>query len=558
MDIIMPSEKIKIQRRQQLKLWGAFLGTSFFCTSDAFAELKITGKAEAEYIFQDVDSESEGQLSLDTFQVTPTINASLDTKTFTGFWTGSITHLERDKVDDSRNDTFEEYIYSLVWQPLDRFVQIEAQGALNYQNTNANNYLVSDLLNNSDSLSKTRSNRISALTNIDQGDWIKIQGGIAYSDVASERSTLNSGNALNNNTVELFGGASNGDNPQRFMWEINGAYINTDRAQNNDDEFITRNGNAFVEVAVLKNIGVRLAAQHEANQISNRDDTTSSTREFNSYGIGLSYRQSEDRYIAITANTSDSDVEENDGETFIGLDFSWALSPRTNLSGSYGRRFYGEAASFDASYNSKYLRTNFNYSEDVTNTSRLLANPQNLGVFVCPSATISIADCFQPNSLSYQPDASEQLVQLTSQVIEFDDNIIVRKSSNFQAGYDFSRITVALTSRYAEDDYLDLDRLRRTYSLGTTLVYKLGSYTNLNAEVTYANITQTAEQEDLDGESDNWRGSVALQRQLGRYITAVVDFTYVDQSGDINAGVGLFGNDFSDRRLSLSIIYKYQ
>lgn len=558
MDIIMPSERTRTPTRQQGVLWGVFMGTSLLYSFNALAELKITGKAEAEYIFQDVESEAEGQLSLDTLQVTPSINASLDTRTFRGFWSGSLTHLERDKIDNSRTDTFEEYSYSLVWQPFDSFLQIEGQGALSYQNTNANNYLVSDFLNNSDSLSKTRSNRISASANFDRGNWVQAQGGIAYADVASERSTLNSGQALDNNTIELFGGISNGDSIQRVFWQLDGMYINTDRAQNNNDEFITRSGDGFIDIAVIKRFGIRLTAAHEANQVSDRDDTSSSTRKFNSYGMGLFYRQSEDRYIAVTANSSDSDLDEDDDETFIGLDFKWALSPRTNLSGSYGRRFYGEAASFDASYNSKYLRTTLSYSEDVTNTSRLLANPQNLGVFVCPATTVSIADCFQPSSLTYQPDASEQLVQLTSQVIEFDDNIIVRKSTNFQAGYDFSRLTIALTSRYAEDDYLDLERLRRTYSFGTTLVYELGSYTNISTEITYANITQRSDQDDLDGGTDNWRGNIAIQREVGRYLTAAIDFTYVDQSGDIATGVGLFGNNYSDRRISLSVIYKYQ
>lgn len=558
MDIIMPREKIKRPTRHHFTSWGVLMGTSLFCSSYAYAELRITGKAEAEYIFQDVQSESEGNLSLNTFQVTPSINASLDTRTFSGFWSGSLSHLERDKVDDSRTDTFEEYSYAATWQPFERYVQFEAQGALSYQNTNASNYLVTDFLNSSDLLSKTRSNRISALANIDQVSIFKAQGGVAFSDVASERTTFNAGQALNNDTIEFFGGISNGKNPRRMLWEISGSYIDTDRAQATDGDFISRASDGFIDLLLVQNIGVRFTASHEANQLSNRNDTSSNTREFNSYGLGLSYRQSPDRYIAITANTSDSDLTEDDSERFVGVDFSWALSTRTQLSGSYGRRFYGEAAAFDISYNSKYVRTSLNYSEDVTNTSRLLADPQNLGVFVCPSSSISIADCFQPNSLTYQPDASEQLVQLTSQVLEFDDNIILRKSTNFQAGYDFSRVTVAITYRYAEDDYLDLEQLRRTYSFGSSLVYEIGSYTSLNAELTYANVTQIAAQEALDGESDNWRANIALQRQLGRSLTAIADLTYVDQSGDIDAGVGLFGNNFSDRRVSLSIVYRYE
>ncbi len=271
---------------------------------------------------------------------------------------------------------------------------------------------------------------------------------------------------------------------------------------------------------------------------------------------GLTYRQAENRYISLTANKSDSDLGEDDGETFVGVDMQWALSTRTRIAATYGRRFYGESASANISYNSKYLRTSFSYSEDVTNTSRLLADPENLGVFVCPASSTSIADCFQPNSLSYTPSAGEQLVQLTSQNLEFDDNIILRKSANFQAGYDFSRITLAFSWRYAEDDYLDEDRLRRTYSFGTNVAYKIGSYTNITSSINYANITGQGAEDVFRGESDNWNASIGLEREFGRRLKASIDARYLKQEGDLNAG-GQFGNNYTDRRLSASITYTY-
>ena len=61
--------------------------------------------------------------------------------------------------------------------------------------------------------------------------------------------------------------------------------------------------------------------------------------------MGLTYRQAENRYISLTANKSDSDLGEDDGETFVGVDMQWALSTRTRIAATYGRRFYGESAS---------------------------------------------------------------------------------------------------------------------------------------------------------------------------------------------------------------------
>jgi uncharacterized protein (PEP-CTERM system associated) len=522
----------------------------------AFAKLNVNAIATAETIYQSVDTEENGNRSLTTVTVAPKVNATYQTRTFQGLWSGTYTHLERDNDDASQRQDYAEYSYSAQWVPLENLLSFQAAGALNYQNTNSANFLVSDFIANSDSLAKTRSNRLSSTLTLDQGDWIRGQGTASYSDTASERSLTNN-NALDNDSYQLTGNLINGDEAKYFIWSVTGTYQNTERGQANSGDFESRTGDGYIDTRIYGDWAIRLTARHEANQISDRDDTNSIVREFNSYGAGLTYRQAENRYISITANTSDSDLEEDDNETFIGLDMQWALSTRTRVSANYGRRFYGESASADISYNSKYFRTSFRYSENVTNTSRLLANPENLGVFVCPTATTSIADCFQPNSLSYTPNAGEQLVQLTSQNLEFDDNIILRKSANFQAGYDFSRITLAFSWRYAEDDYLDEDRLRRTYSFGTNVAYKIGSYTNITSSINYANITGQGAEDVFRGESDNWNASIGLEREFGRRLKASIDARYLKQEGDLNTGISQFGNNYTDRRLSASITYTY-
>lgn len=543
---LMPKNRI-----MKLSLVAMSVATSFV----AQAKLEVNALATADTIHQNVKTKENGTRSLTTLTVAPKVNATYQTRTFQGLWSGTYTHLERDNDDANQRQDYAEYSYSAQWVPFENLLSFQAAGALNYQNTNSANFLVSDFIANSDSLAKTRSNRLSSTLTLDQGDWVRGQGTAAYSDTASERSITNN-NALNNDSYQLTGNLINGDEAKYFLWSVTGTYQNTERGQANTGDFESRTGDGFIDTRVYGDWAIRLTARHEANQISDRDDTNSLVREFNSYGVGLTYRRAENRYISITANKSDSDLEEDDGETFIGLDMQWALSTRTRIAATYGRRFYGESASASIGYNSKYLRTSFSYTEDVTNTSRLLADPENLGVFVCPTATTSIADCFQPNSLNYTPSAGEQLVQITSQNVEFDDNIILRKSANFQAGYDFSRVTLAFSWRYSEDDYLDEDRLRRTYSFGTNLAYKIGSYTNLTSSINYANITGLGAEETFSGESDNWNASIGLEREFGRRLKASIDARYLEQEGDLNAG-GQFGNNYTDRRISASITYTY-
>lgn len=559
MDTITQNEATKycFAKKPLYAVIATFLITS---SNVALAKLEVTANASAESIFQDVDSEENGTFSLTTLSVNPSINASYESRTIKGLWQGKLTHLERDNDDASREDTYGEYSYSANWAPFDEILIFQASGALNYQNAQAGNFLVSDFFTNADGLAKTRSNRIRVSTALTQGDWIRVGGQASYSDVASEQSALNNGFALNNDTYQMSMNIVNGESAKYLIWNVTGSFQNTGRAQAGQDNFISRNATGFLDIHLLSDWAIRLTGTHEGNQVSNRDDSLSVVRKFYTYGAGLVYRRSSNRFIGITANKIDSDTPSDSGETFVGFDFQWAFSSRTSLSANYGRRFFGETAGANISYNSKYFRTSFGYTEDVTNTSRLLADPENLGVFVCPVNSGSIASCFQPNSLSYVPNADEQFVQITTQNLEFNDDIIVRKSSNFQMGYDFSRVTLGMSWRYSEDDALDQDRLTRTYSLGSTLAYRIGNYTNLNASVNYANITQRSETLN-SGESDNWNATLGIERTFGRVLKVYTNLNYVDRSGDLlnggGIGNGFFGANFTDRRITLGITYTY-
>ncbi|MDB2330875.1 TIGR03016 family PEP-CTERM system-associated outer membrane protein [Alteromonas sp.] len=562
MDITMPSainNKLAFQHSNIATFVAAALLAGV--SSPAVAKLDISATASTQGIFQDVQSEENGNFSLSTISINPNVNVAYQSRTFKGLWQGTLTHLSRDRNDNSREDNYGEYSYSAQWAPVDELITFQASGALNYQNAQAGNFLVSDFFTNSDALAKTRSNRFGTTVTLSQGDWVRGQGTASYSDVASERNALNNGFALDNDTYQLSGTLTNGDEAKYLIWNLTGTYQNTERAQASTGNFVSRTGSGFIDVHIADNWALRATASHEANQIAGRNDTTSITREFNTVGAGITFRKSTNRYISLTINQNDSDIENNDDGNFLGLDAQWALSSRTQISATYGRRFFGDTASANVSYNSKYFRIAFGYSEDVTNTSRLLANPENLGVFVCPVSSSSIASCFQPNSLAYVPEANEQFVQISTQNVEFNDDIIVRKSSNFQMGYDFSRVTLGMSWRYSLDDALDQDRLTRTYSLGSTLAYKIGSYTNLNASVNYANIEQRTEQQVTTTESDNWNLKTGINREFGTSLSVNADLTYIKRSGDlntVNTSGGQFGANFTDRRITLSLSYTYE
>lgn len=518
-------------------------------------QLDVKADVSADAIFQQVSSETAGRGDLTTLTLDPSVTGLYTSRTFSGTWSGKLTHLERSNNDDSVTNDYATYQYTTQWRPIDRFLTLSASGVLNYQNTNTANFLISDYFTNSEELSKTRSNRLAASVSMMQGDWVRGQGQLSYSDVQSEQSRFNNF-ALNNDTYGAQGSLQNGDEARLFIWNVQGSYQVTKRSQADQGDFISRNGTASVDTMLLENVGIRLTASHEANQISDRNDTSSRTRQYNSAGIGLTYRQSSNRYISLTANQYDSENEDDSGNTFIGVDMAWSFSERTSVAMQYGRRFYGESGSASFNYNTKHFRSKFSYSEDITNTSRLLATPENLGVFVCPTGSTAIADCFQPNSLTYTPQEGEQLVQLATQNLELNDNVILQKSGALNLGYDFSRVKLGMDWGYSRNEYLDLDRLTVTYSAGVNLSYKLGSYTNLTSKLRYANIEQRSATLD-SGTSDNWTSSVAIERELGKHLRTNFTFSYLDKSGDL-ANNGQYGANYQDRRVSVGITYKYE
>lgn len=156
-----------------------------------YAELDITGSAQGKSIFQEVERQDEDTLSLTTFSVIPQVNATYQTRTFSGLWSGTLTHLERDNDDIAQTQDYAEYSYSAQWAPMGRALVFQATGALNYRNGDSSSFLVSDFLTNSNSLAKTRNNTLSSSLLIENNNWVNAQGSASYSDVASESTSAN-------------------------------------------------------------------------------------------------------------------------------------------------------------------------------------------------------------------------------------------------------------------------------------------------------------------------------------------------------------------------------
>ncbi|MBO1256553.1 TIGR03016 family PEP-CTERM system-associated outer membrane protein [Alteromonas sp. 5E99-2] len=554
------TKRTKLSIGLALAVSGCVFGSSTYA-QQTNAGLNVSGRTSAEVIVQNVESNSVDS-TLNTFVVVPEISLSYISRKTAASLVGSLTHLERDSDSSSQKQDYGEYSFNGGIEVIDNVLNINGTRAVSFQNALQNNFLVNDFVNDQDGLVKSTSNAISANFTIPNGSLIQGNASTTLGNFKTDRSEF-----IDNGSIDsdIFTGAfsfGQGSDVSSVIWSLNGNYTESDR--NRDDsqsEFTTQNANATFDFPVAKHLAIRVNGQNERTRATNLLTEFSAARSFSSYGAGLTYFQSNNRFISVSYNTTDSDVESQDGQEFVGAEISWAFSARTSIDASITRRFFGDSVNASIRYNTKKFRTLFTYTETVTTNSVLLSAPDSAGLFVCPIGSSDFSSCFQPDSLDFVPDAGQEFAQIDVQNIELDDGVILRQAGDFQIGYSFSRLNLGLFTNYIESTFLESNEFRKTTTAGLTLSYNLGVYTNLNARFSYAEIenSQTDIEDDVttfeQSESDNTVVTVDLSHQLTQHMNLTAEYSYRDSTG--NATNSIFGGSFTENRFSLGIAYSF-
>lgn len=528
----------------------------------AQAGFDVSAVVRTELIQQSVESDILASQDLTTFSVRPQVTLSYQSSKVRAAFTSLVTHLERESETAEQEQTFSEYNYSAQVSLIDNVLAMGVNGALNFQNGQAGNFLVNDFVNDQGQLRRTRSNTVSLLGSVQNGDWIRGGGTVSYTKVEAERNEVLNNQALDSDIYSAQGQLRQGDEINGVVFSLTGLYRNVDQNQaSNLGDFKTRFIRATTDLILVGNWGLRFEGQHEANQISSLNNNFLAARSFNSYGAGITYYRSENRFVSVTYNTTEADIEAQDGVGFIGVDLNWAFSARTSITARYTRRFFGESGNVSLRYNTKHLRSSLSYTEQVTTNSILQSSVQSLGTFVCPIGATQIGSCFQPDSLSFELAPGQEFAQFNQLNLEVNDNVILRKANNAQLGYSFSRIDVTLFSVFSEETFLDADAERRSLSGGFALSYEIGAYTSMNARFTYADIEAQGSTNSLvggffAGDSENTNASIGLSRRIGQNLSTSANFVYLNRTGNnINRA---FGSNFTDRRLTLGLTYTFE
>nr|WP_297348024.1 TIGR03016 family PEP-CTERM system-associated outer membrane protein [uncultured Glaciecola sp.] len=527
--------------------------------SAAANELEWAVGVDNEVVYQDVYSDEQQQtINSTNFIVRPQLSLNFTSKRTNAFWRATHNHVRRSLQDADVTNNYTNYAYGGSFAAIQNLLTFTASGALNYQSAAANGFLVDDFLLNAENLSKTRSNRFGADFTLPRGDYFGHSTQVNYSTTESERRE-NSFNQLDSNVLSINTSTYTGNHFERFAARVNSAFSVSDRSTRGD--YTNRRVNADMSYRVISNMGVTANANHEANQVQSQNNVFSNLRQFNSVGAGLIWRQTENNFISVTWNKADNDAvnadENNKG--YIGADIKWQFTPRTQVSADYNRRFFGESGNFSFQHRIKKFRTQITYSEEVTSFSRLIAEPENLGVFICADGVTDLSACFQPSSLNYEPQANEEFVQFSTQNPVINDELILRKGLFWELGTELRRTKVSLNGRYFTNEYLESDRLSRTYSAGTSVAFAIGPKTNISW-TTDAAITDDIFEGDK-GNAEVLSTKLSIERNIGRYFNLSLAFSYLQRDtegrvlGSGSGGIAGLNGDIKDRRVSLNLKY---
>lgn len=518
-----------------------------------------------------LDKDNNAKIDSQNIVITPSISLSYRSRHLNGFWSATHNHVRRQLEEAEISEDFTNYRYGGSVGLLNNVVTVRASGALTNIAPDFNGFLVDDFLLNSGNLAKVRNNAVLATLTLPEGDYIGFSGNISYANIESENNRNRLGNTnqsgrFNNDIYSASYRAQTGRAFSRLYAEVSSQFTLSERDAESAD-FFNRRVIGQISHKLISDLGVIVTASNEGNQISGQNTFFSNTRNFTSYGAGLSWRESENRFISLTINEFDLDngnlsAEESDDETqFVGVNINWQFSPRTELSADYGRRFFGESGALSFSHRIKRFRTVLSYNEDITSFSNLIAAPDDLGVFVCANGQRNLSNCFQPNSLTYALAPNEEFVQFSQQNTQISDEIILRKSLSWQLGASFRRTNISINGIYSENDFLESPQFNRTYSAGVVLGFEIGRRTSLNYNVNYAvsnNILENA-----NNETQTVSSSFNLTHELSRTMNLDLGFRYLNREniGDLidAGGAGGFGGingDLIDRRVTLSFTYQ--
>ncbi|RRJ84585.1 TIGR03016 family PEP-CTERM system-associated outer membrane protein [Aestuariirhabdus litorea] len=282
-------------------------------------------------------------------------------------------------------------------------------------------------------------------------------------------------------------------------------------------------------------------------QITTNYDSTNDT-EITDYRARVGYYLTQKLDVSATYgyekqdNDQDNLRDDPDGSYWL-LGFRWEPSERTSISGSMGRRYYGDSYSIDISQRHRRNTFTFGYSDLQTSTrDQFISSPNG---FICPEAG-PVSDCRSVDSalpLGIQIGEGEVLFGDVSIVTGINDQIFVSRTWRTGYLYTFRKSRINFTGFYQKREFQTF--IAEEKSRGGTVSYSLDHNARTSSNVRFG----YTKDELIDGvENKTNRLSYGLSRRLDSETTANLRVSYNRRTSDLTT------SEYKEHRVVVGVL----
>ncbi|MDP5131550.1 MAG: hypothetical protein NWQ54_11745 [Paraglaciecola sp.] len=518
-------------------LVGAYLSTNLSYAGELTVKKALDTSANI-YQTQRANEKTE-----DAYAATlnPSLVSVYKSKVLTGDFAINHSQIKQGGYEDATSRSFTDFRLNSNTSIIENLMSLALKADQNYRPSNQSDGFIVDRLLSTGELSKT--DKYSAILNfaMPNPEYVGLDWQALYSKSTADNS-IDDGPSLNSSNKGLTLRVYNGRNLRRIGFNLSAQQNDTARRNNQNFKSTILNGN--INFGLFNDLSFVLTGSDTTYDLSSETQVANPRNiDTTSYGAGLKWSPSNNRFIEITFNNLEQELQKTE---YIGVSSNWAFTNRTSLALNYGKRFYGDAYSAKFTYNLKSLRSSMSYSEDVTSFSRLSVTEESLGVFVCPIGSTDLLDCFQPNDLSYELQPGEEFINFNSIVNDLTDEVILNKTAQATIGYSLKKLKVSINYRYTDTEYLESQRSRKNQSISINSNYQLSKTTNISLNSSLSKIENKTTVDE-----DSITITVSLKKSLSQNLVVNSSFRYLDRSSEQVI------RDLTDKRLTLGFTYSF-
>uniref|UniRef100_A0A486XTE2 Glycine-rich cell wall structural protein n=1 Tax=Rheinheimera sp. BAL341 TaxID=1708203 RepID=A0A486XTE2_9GAMM len=410
--------------------------------------------------------------------LTPSLSINISDKNLTSALFYKNESVWYDDAQRSHN-SLEQYSWNNVLSGFDERVRLALTAESQHQIRNSQQGVFSDIITGAENLAKNRKHGAKLDFSTRRNATVSAKLSFSYTDLRSEVPEADDSLGDFNNTfsdVSLSLGTTRRQSP--FFWQLKGNYSRTVRDIGGD--FVNRRLSGIMGTPLLPGVSIVNRGSHEkaANLVG-------LASEFSSLGTGLEWQFGRVSRINFTRNWSERTfsgpvVEEVIDEEYTAVEVYLAPTRRTSLSYISDRRYYGRSTEISGQYNLRFLTMRLSVTDGVDTQSFFEQTTEDLGIFVCPSASAEFEDCFRPPSSNYQLGVGETLQQWVYNGVELSENLVKRYSESLNIGYNKNRLTLNVQLSSSEDKYLETDRINERKSVALQSVWRLTEQADLS------------------------------------------------------------------------------